>query len=66
MPEMSLVGRDDALAQVVALRTCAGDGSFAAVVVEGETGIGKLMRSQKGTAIDTASRRGLPSRRQRG
>ena len=41
MPEMSLVGRDDALAQVAALRTSAGDGSFAALVIEGEAGIGK-------------------------
>jgi MoxR-like ATPase len=38
---MSLVGRDDALAQVAALRTSAGYGSFAALVIEGEAGIGK-------------------------
>ena len=40
-PELRLVGRDGALARVVALRTSAGDGSLAAVVVEGEAGIGK-------------------------
>ena len=39
---MSLVGRDAALAQVAALRTAAGDGSFAALVVEGEAGIARL------------------------
>jgi DNA-binding CsgD family transcriptional regulator len=41
MPEMSLVGREAALVQVAALRTSAGDGSFAALVIEGEAGIGK-------------------------
>jgi hypothetical protein len=46
MPEMSLVGRDAALAQVAALRTSAGDGSFAALVVEGEAGIGKTVLAE--------------------
>ena len=42
-PEVGLVGRDDALVRVVALRTSAGDGSLAVVVVEGEAGIGKTV-----------------------
>jgi hypothetical protein len=52
MLEMSLVGRDAALAQVAALRTSAGDGSFAALVIEGEAGIGKTALAE--AAVRTA------------